>query len=384
MAKKNAKQRAAANHEAAKQNKPLPFQNVPQDDASIVTDPSYTEHDSETNGSEPEATSPSLQALPGLPANKRGGKRKDADADLDSENDKPKKVSRTTEWRKNNGKTAVARRTNTKFQPGIRSIFKSVPNPRKVALAVRKESEEPDSDIEMIESSSTQMKTPIESTQDAPNILPLFNESIATTDDNDVEMVDVVELSPSVPDAAQSVSVVPESMFPASPATKTSATSTSTRLNGTQTDLPNQTELEIKAAHACLQKIIKKNRTELTKKLEILTNANAAALVLDLEALGQFNDKWQELSFKRLRTIKSLSSASRLMRSHIKRKIKTCNPKTEASMLVAHRCGKGEQGKGAHHESLLLNPQVCDALKEWVKGTLEVEKGGFRDPDELG
>ncbi|KAJ7858384.1 hypothetical protein B0H14DRAFT_2577795 [Mycena olivaceomarginata] len=49
---------------AAKQNKPLPFQNVPQDDVSIVTDPSYTEHDLETNDSEPEATSQSLQALP--------------------------------------------------------------------------------------------------------------------------------------------------------------------------------------------------------------------------------------------------------------------------------------------------------------------------------
>jgi hypothetical protein len=55
--KKNAKQRAAANHESAKQNKPLPFQNVPQANTSIVTDPSYTEHNLETNDSEPEAAS---------------------------------------------------------------------------------------------------------------------------------------------------------------------------------------------------------------------------------------------------------------------------------------------------------------------------------------
>ncbi|KAJ7348548.1 hypothetical protein DFH08DRAFT_808279 [Mycena albidolilacea] len=63
MAKKNAKQQAAANCEAAKQNKLLPFQNVPQDDTSIVTDPSYMEHDSETNDSRPKATSQSLQAV---------------------------------------------------------------------------------------------------------------------------------------------------------------------------------------------------------------------------------------------------------------------------------------------------------------------------------
>jgi hypothetical protein len=42
---------------------PLPFQNVPQEDMSIVADLSYTEHDSETNDSEPEATSQSLQAV---------------------------------------------------------------------------------------------------------------------------------------------------------------------------------------------------------------------------------------------------------------------------------------------------------------------------------
>ncbi|KAJ7694733.1 hypothetical protein B0H14DRAFT_2650882 [Mycena olivaceomarginata] len=63
MAKKNAKQCTAANCEAAKQNKSPPPQNVPQDDVSIVTDPSYTNHDLETNDIEPEATSQSLQAL---------------------------------------------------------------------------------------------------------------------------------------------------------------------------------------------------------------------------------------------------------------------------------------------------------------------------------
>ncbi|KAJ7853155.1 hypothetical protein B0H14DRAFT_2580551 [Mycena olivaceomarginata] len=58
--------------EAAKQNKPLPFQNVPEDDVSIITDPSYTEHDLETNDSEPEATSQSLQALPSNSCQRQG------------------------------------------------------------------------------------------------------------------------------------------------------------------------------------------------------------------------------------------------------------------------------------------------------------------------
>ncbi|KAJ7220730.1 hypothetical protein GGX14DRAFT_559519 [Mycena pura] len=34
--------------EATKQNKPVPFPDVPQKDVSVVADPSYTEHDSET------------------------------------------------------------------------------------------------------------------------------------------------------------------------------------------------------------------------------------------------------------------------------------------------------------------------------------------------
>jgi hypothetical protein len=38
------------------------------------------------------------------------------------------------------------------------------------------------------------------------------------------------------------------------------------------------------------------------------------------------------------------------------------------------------QDAGAHHESLLDNPAIRDALQEWVKGTLEVEEGGFIGP----
>jgi hypothetical protein len=138
----------------------------------------------------------------------------------------------------------------------------------------------------------------------------------------------------------------------------------------------------------------------LVKKEKILTCAKAGSVVLDLEALTQYNDKKMELSLKRLKLTRSLRDASRLMRPRIKQKIRACNPTVEASLAISHRCGKGEyyarclrsmathllthgtlpeneQGRGAHHESLLLNPAVHEALQEWVKGTLDVKDGGF-------
>ncbi|KAJ7200169.1 hypothetical protein GGX14DRAFT_400853 [Mycena pura] len=100
--------------------------------------------------------------------------------------------------------------------------------------------------------------------------------------------------------------------------------------------------------------------------------------------------------------IKRLRGASRVRQRQIREKILACRPSREASdsEAIAHRCGKGkyyarllrsmaihvlthgvlpekDQGKGAHHESLLLVPAVSEALQEWVKGPLAVEKGGF-------
>ncbi|KAJ7886597.1 hypothetical protein B0H14DRAFT_2563274 [Mycena olivaceomarginata] len=57
--------------------------------------------------------------------------------------------SRTAEWREKTGKTKKANAAN--MQLSVASIFNRVINPRKRALAQRKESEEPDSDIEIIE-----------------------------------------------------------------------------------------------------------------------------------------------------------------------------------------------------------------------------------------
>ncbi|KAJ7675039.1 hypothetical protein B0H17DRAFT_1207904 [Mycena rosella] len=398
MARKTGKQRAAANREAIKQNKPPPFQKLPEKDTSL--DPSYILEPA-PDDSELELQVEGTSQDPILAPSKRGGKRKTADADLDPAGEKPNKVSCTTQWRLDNGKTALARRTNSNFQPGIASLFKSVPNPRKVAA--RQESEEPDSDIEIIENPSMEMKNQVEAAQEANIVSPQLSvsEPIGCTDD-DVEMLDNFELSPSISDVVEtqksaSVEPVGISELPSPPA---AAAASSDQPNVPAVSLPNETEVEIKAKHARLQKIIKKNRIELTKKLSILTSASAAASVLDLEALAQFNDKSLQLSLKRLCLIKSVPGASRLMRPLIRRKIKACSPTMEASAFIASRCGKGDyyarslrkiaahllehgtlpekqQGKGAHHKSFLLNPRVCEALKEWVKGTLEVEEGGF-------
>ncbi|KAJ7289606.1 hypothetical protein C8J57DRAFT_1213936 [Mycena rebaudengoi] len=269
MGRKTDKQRAAANREAGKGNKPLPFQKLPKKDPSLILDPSYIP-EPEPNNNKPDTTS----QAPSLGSQKRGGKRKNFDSDLDLANENPKKVSRTTEWRMNHGKTAIARRTNGNFQQRIGSIFKSVPNARKVALAVRRESEEPDSDIE---------SAPVES-----------------TNDDDVEMFDAEDLSPLMStEPAISTSPVPAGSIEAASTESTGAA----RMMPTPpaVSLPKDTEIELKAQHARLQKIIKKNRSDLTKKLTILTDANAAGSVLDLEALAQFNDKWLGLSLNRLR-----------------------------------------------------------------------------------
>ncbi|KAJ7232731.1 hypothetical protein C8J57DRAFT_1250450 [Mycena rebaudengoi] len=369
MGKKNGKQRAAANREASKQNKPLPFQKLPKKDASLITDPNYILGPEEPSDCEPEVESQDSVT-----------------------NDEPRqgKLHLLAE------RIAIFSLESDRFSRTAKSLFESVPNLRKVALAPCLEPEEPDSDIEIIENPTGQLETELEHAHqsEATTVSPPLcgSEFTDSIDDNDVEMREAVPFPSSTSSEApetQSASTEAAIILPS----QTSPVATSIRL-------PNDNEFEIKANHARLDKIITRNRTELTKKLTILTSATAAASVLDLEALAQFNKKSLELSLKRLRLVKSLPNATRLMRPHIKRKIEGCNPKMQASTLVASRCGKGDyyarslwtmalhllehgslpekkQGKGAHHESLLLDPRICEALKEWVKGTLTVEEGGF-------
>ncbi|KAJ7843844.1 hypothetical protein B0H13DRAFT_2364549 [Mycena leptocephala] len=51
-----------------------------------------------------------------------------------------------------------------------------------------------------------------------------------------------------------------------------------------------------------------------------------------------------------------------------------------AQLLADGTLPEKHQGAGAHHDSLLDNPAIHDALQEWVKGTLEVDEGGFLGP----
>jgi hypothetical protein len=159
-------------------------------------------------------------------------------------------------------------------------------------------------------------------------------------------------------------------------------------------------ETESKGKHAKLRLLIKQHRKALSKREILVSNTKAASSILDLEALSQYNDKLLELSLKKIKLVASVKTANRLLRPKLKQKISLSHPSEEASLAVSHRCGKGpyyarvlremaahllsdgtlpekHQGAGAHHESLLDNPAIRDALQEWVKGTLHVEEGGF-------
>ena len=76
------------------------------------------------------------------------------------------------------------------------------------------------------------------------------------------------------------------------------------------------------------------------------------------------------------------------------------SPSIDASTTIARRLGKSDyyarrlrqklkylhqvgelqtskRGKGAAHQSFLLDPRVVAGIQTWVKGTIPVEKGGY-------
>ncbi|KAJ7834295.1 hypothetical protein B0H13DRAFT_223307 [Mycena leptocephala] len=394
MPKKTVKQKAAANREAVKRNAPIPFPEPK--DLSLENDPSFEPELAADPESDNEAS-----AAPIPTAGQSKLKRKNPDSDLNPARESGK-TARTTDWRERTGQTKAARAKN--MQASVATLFKPVPNSRKVsvALAARAESEEPDSDIEMLDAPPLPV-VPEAFPQISPPVMePLVREEVLASNDCDIEMPTVnnvlssedVAGSVEMPAPAPSITGPEVEEFPAS----IDASAPKTVLP--RITLPSDSEAEIKAKHGRLQKFIKKNRNELTKKAAILNNAQAAASILDLEALSQFNDKSKELALKRLKLTQSLRGAARARIQQIKRRIQAINPTVEASLAISHRCGKGEfyarslrsmavhllthgtlpekqQGKGAHHESLLLIPAVHEALQEWVKGTLDVDKGGF-------
>ncbi|KAJ7914000.1 hypothetical protein B0H13DRAFT_1873347 [Mycena leptocephala] len=322
--------------------------------------------------------------------------------------------SRSTEWREKTGKTKKAKAAN--MQSSVASIFNRVVNPRKAVLAERKESEEPDSDIEIIEpetqadivapgetlqveavvnlstpfqldgvGSNTDSPMPVVATETVP---PLHG----VESDTDCLMPDIAAETAPPPIGVDSVPAQASTMVPAE--------------QGPILDNPGPAargalkETVVKGNYAKIRLLIKQHRKALSKKEVLISNKKAASSILDLKALSQYNDKLLELSLEKIKLVASVKTTSRLLRPKLKQKISLSHPSEEASLAISHRCGKGSyyarvlremvaqlladgtlpekhQGAGAHHEYLLDNPAIHDALQEWVKGTLEFDEGGF-------
>lgn len=152
--------------------------------------------------------------------------------------------------------------------------------------------------------------------------------------------------------------------------------------------------------HRKLRQQIETLRKKYKKKKTVLTDDNASTRMLDLEAISQYND----LQLKLLKEQKSLRSrlknSPRVTQHRLRKRISSISPSMDASLSVARRLGKGSyfarvlrsmtnelfrtgrlpesrQGKGATHKSHLLNPRITSALRNWVKGLLPFDEGGF-------
>lgn len=154
------------------------------------------------------------------------------------------------------------------------------------------------------------------------------------------------------------------------------------------------------ARHSYFRKLIKTQRKKLNSKKSLNSNAKVASILIDLEALYQFNDLRLQYEQERLRLIKKLETTPHRLHPRLKARISKIKPSENASIAVAARCTWGptyartirstaafllrtgllpesKQGKGAYHESLLNRPEVSSALQKWVKGVLPFEEGGF-------
>ncbi|KAJ6498233.1 hypothetical protein DFH09DRAFT_1204392 [Mycena vulgaris] len=123
MGKRSNKQQAARQREAVKRVGPNTV--TPPVDPSLAQDPSYVA-DPGTDGED--ATEGTVAS--GSLKRKRAS---NSDRDLILENSALSIISRTTAWRNSTGQTKQARAKN--MQSSINSLFKSVPNKRKAAVA---------------------------------------------------------------------------------------------------------------------------------------------------------------------------------------------------------------------------------------------------------
>lgn len=103
----------------------------------------------------------------------------------------------------------------------------------------------------------------------------------------------------------------------------------------------------------------------------------------ELNALKQFNNLRIEYHRKKaknpnLKLCPSLKASTTIARRLGKSDYYARRLREKSTYL--HRVGElqtSKQGKGATHQSLLLEPQVVAAIQAWVKGAVPVEKGGY-------
>ncbi|TFK67503.1 hypothetical protein BDN72DRAFT_913924 [Pluteus cervinus] len=145
---------------------------------------------------------------------------------------------------------------------------------------------------------------------------------------------------------------------------------------------------------------IKHLRKELNKKKTPSDCQDVANQLVELTKIEQYNQRRYELHQERTRLKLSLTVQQKSLHHKIKQRIAKIRPANDASMEVAKRFNRGpwfarlvrsstntlfttgklsknKQGQGAHHESLLGDPRIHDALQKWVKGMVPPEKGGF-------
>jgi hypothetical protein len=162
-----------------------------------------------------------------------------------------------------------------------------------------------------------------------------------------------------------------------------------------------ETEIQIRQAHTRLASFISRDLKKLRKKSTVQTDAKASDRLLQLTALKNYNDLVLHSKLKKYKLRASLKGCARSMRPKLKARMRSIRPTIEASETVAYQCGKTSyfarklrstaleysrtgvlpetsQGKGAYHKSLLDLPAVRNGVKEWFKGDLEFEKGGFK------
>lgn len=153
-------------------------------------------------------------------------------------------------------------------------------------------------------------------------------------------------------------------------------------------------------AHKRLRKQIEAQKKQLKKRKILASDTSAAHTLIDLEALGQYNDLRLTLANKKDDIKKSIPGLPSRLRTRTRTRWASIKPATDAANSVASRCGKGpfyartlremahslaktgelpenRQGKGGYHKSLLAMPAVSSAVQQWVKGGLPFEKGGF-------